>query len=143
LLILANKNPQRLYELALENFKYLSFDEMENFKTVDNHIEEIKNLLATFDTNFDNIVRNIKRTNIKGLQNDLRNFRNSWKDKYNKEMINNKSKNKNKDKFEFSHNGFLDSVLSGTNLADIPKNVFQKSKFFLNKINCSQNPKKT
>ena len=112
--------------MALENFKYITLEEIEEFKDVEKHIKDIRVLLESFDKSFENIIRTMKRTNIKTLQTDLKRFRNSWKEKYNKDSINKKSKNKNKDKIQFEDNEFLDKILTGVDLAELPSTVFKK-----------------
>ena len=64
----------------MENFRFLSFEETQKVKTVDEHIQEIEGLLDEFDKQFENVLINVKNLSIKDLQKDIRTYQREWKD---------------------------------------------------------------
>jgi hypothetical protein len=91
---------------------------MKKIKSIKTQIEEIDNLMKDFNKEFGNIFKKLKRTNLKNFQNEIREYQDEWKQKFNIKLRN---KNVNNPNFELLK--FMDCpILNSDPKKKLPEN---------------------
>lgn len=94
----------------MENLKFLYLDQMEEFKSADDHIREAREFLENYKMKLEKVMTETKKEHVKNLQQEIKMHWKAWKKSYNEEMVKKHVQSGSIEKLEFEDKEFVNKA---------------------------------